>query len=392
MKKDKKPTILIIWLIVSSSIINISSFAQENRSFLLPPQLIKNPSTISNYSAESRKFSGIPSLAVSSNGRFWATWYAGTGPGEDQNNYVIVSTSEDKGQSWQEVLVVDPDGNGPVRAFDPELWIDPEGKLWLSWAQSIDNKETSHDNGINTGVWSITSSNADKANPEWSEPRRLTDGIMMCKPTVLSGGEWVLPASTWKIKNGARAVLSTDQGKSWHLQGAVNVPEEVWNCDEHMIIEKKDGSLWMLVRTIYGIGESFSYDLGKTWSPLIPSKIESPTARFFIRRLQSGNLLLVKHGPIEMRTGRSHLMAFISKDDGLSWSRGLLLDERAGISYPDGQQTLDGDIYIIYDYNRTKDQLILMTNFKEEDILSNSDTKLIKVHQHRLVVSKGGPK
>ena len=54
-------------------------------------------------------------------------------------------------------------------------------------------------------------------------------------------------------------------------------------------------------------------DGGTTWGPVTPSKIQHPIARFFISRLHSGNILLVKHGPIDMRTGSSHLMAFPGK-------------------------------------------------------------------------------
>jgi predicted neuraminidase len=158
-----------------------------------------------------------------------------------------------------------------------------------------------------------------------------------------------------------------------------------------MVVEKNDGTLWMLVRTKYGIGESTSKDKGKSWSELIPSKIKHPSARFFIRRLLSGDLLLVKHGPIDIETERSHLMAFISKDDGKTWSRGLLLDQRKGVSYPDGQQAKDGTIYIVYDYNRRTDQNILLTSFTEEDILAKDyDKRIIKVYKNRKVVSKGG--
>ncbi|NLN31091.1 MAG: exo-alpha-sialidase, partial [Bacteroidales bacterium] len=160
--------------------------------------------------------------------------------------------------------------------------------------------------------------------------------------------------------------------------------------DEHMIVEKKNGSLWMLVRTRYGIGESISNDWGNSWTPLIPSRIQHPPARFFITRLNSGNLLLVKHGPVDMKTGRSHLMAFISEDDGFSWSGGLLIDERSGVSYPDGQQTADGKIWITYDYSRTKDQNILMTTFTEDDILSGSSRKILEVFQSRRTISRGG--
>jgi hypothetical protein len=137
-----------------------------------------------------------------------------------------------------------------------------------------------------------------------------------------------------------------------------------------MLIERSDGKLWLLARTKYGIGESVSSDGGKTWPELSPSKIAHPSARFFIRRLQSGNLLLVKHGPLDKRIGRSHLTAYISKDDGETWSGGLLLDERKTVSYPDGQQAADGTIRIIYDFDRTGDRHILMATFREEDIVA----------------------
>jgi len=303
---------------------------------------------------------------------------------------VVIATSSDQGKTWEEVLAIDPDGSGPVRAFDPQTWIDPSGKLWFFWAQSIDNEEATHFDGHNAGVWALVTGDADVANPEWPEPRRLCDGIMMCKPTVLSSGEWLLPAAIWRTKNGARLIVSEDQGRHWKVRGAVDVPEDVWSADEHMVIERKDRSLWMLVRTRYGIGESTSDDRGQTWSPLVPSVIEHPTARFFIRRLSSGNLLLVKHGPLDIRTGRSHLMAFISKDDGYSWSGGLLLDERRGVSYPDGQQALDSTVYIIYDFSRTKDQHILMTSFREDDLFPCDAGKMIRVFNNRRMVSDGG--
>jgi predicted neuraminidase len=304
-------------------------------------------------------------LAISPERRLWATWYAGKTPKEDANNYVVVAMSDDNGKSWNESRYVDPDGEGPVRAFDPQIWIDPKGRLWSFWAQAI-----GHDATVG-GVWAMVCENPDAADPRWSKPERLTDGVMMGKPLVLSTGEWVLPASTWrKTDRSARMVVSRNGGKSWRVRGACHIPKEVRNFDEHMIIERKDGSLWMLVRTTYGIGESISEDHGATWSPLEPSEIAHPAARFFIRRLDSGNLLLVKHGPMEERTGRSHLTAYLSEDDGESWRGGLLLDERNGVSYPDGQQDRDGRIYIIYDYSRTGAMAILMANFLEDDILS----------------------
>lgn len=383
MKISKFSISIILFLCV---FLSQKLFAQNNDLFLNPPKVIVLPEKGDVHSVAKRKFTGIPSLAVSSSGQMWVVWYAGITADEDNNNYVVVATSSDSGRNWKETLIIDPDGYGEVRAFDPEVWIDPDGKLWIFWAQTIGH------NGTIAGVWSLTTEKPDVENPKWSKPKRLTDGIMMCKPIVLSTGEWVLPTSTWRsTDHSAKVIVSKDKGKTWQEQGAVDVPEKDRAFDEQMIIERKDGSLWMLIRTKYGIGESVSKDRGKTWSQLIPSEIKHPSARLFIRRLKSGNLLLVKHGPIDMKIGRSHLMAFISEDDGHTWSHGLLLDQRKGVSYPDGQQVEDGTIYIIYDYNRKTNQNIFIVSFTEENILANDyDKRIIEVFQKRKTISKGG--
>src|SRR6185312_16329866 len=112
-----------------------------------------------------------------------------------------------------------------------------------------------------------------------------------------------------------------------------------------------------------------------SWSAAKRASIPHIASRFFIRRLRSGRLLLVKHNP-QMDTAwlagesvpavwqqRSRLTAYLSDDDGRSWKGGLLLDERVAVSYPDGDQAPDGRIFLIYDYNRTTDKEILLARF-----------------------------
>jgi len=363
-------------LIAALLIAPVLAFADEKPA-LLPPKHIGPP--LPKHAVTNRVFTGIPSMAVAQKGRMWATWYAGATGAEDLNNYVVLATSSDGGATWTEVLTIDPDGSSPVRSFDPELWVSPDGRLFVFWAQmetfSTDFPRLDyvgkgrHDTEL--GVWCMETGEPDVAQPKWSTPRRMADGVMMCKPLTLTSGEWVLPISTWRWHdNSAQMIVSTDAGKTWALRGACHVPVAHRIFDEHMFIERKDGSLWLLVRTKYGIGESVSMDRGKTWAELKPSSIVHPTARFFIRRLASGNLLLVKHGQLDTRTGRSHLTAFISTDDGHTWGGGLMLDEHLGVSYPDGQQTPDGLIHIIYDYNRTIHWNILMATFREEDAVA----------------------
>jgi hypothetical protein len=376
----RPPTVCGLLVIAAWGCAACAAETPSERPFLQPPAYIGPAKPLQ--AVTNRGFTGIPSLAVAPGGRLWATWYAGRTPAEDQNNYVVLATSGDDGRTWQEVLVVDPDEAGPVRAYDPELWVTPEGNLLLFWAQAI-----GHD-GVIAGVWTLTITNPDDATPRWTGPTRIADGIMMCKPTVLSTGEWALPASTWRTTDSsARMVVSTDRGQTWAFRGGCHLPVKDREFDEHMFVERKDGSLWLLARTRYGIGESTSTDGGRTWPELKPSTILHPSARFFIRRLSSGNLLLVKHGPIDEKTDRCRLTAFISKDDGRTWAGGLLLDERTGVSYPDGQEGPDGLIRIIYDYSRTGDQTILMAAFREEDAaVGTAVSGTVKLRQ---LVSRG---
>lgn len=313
------------------------------------------------YGDDRRMHQGIASIERASNGRLWLAWYGG-GLGEDQHNFVMLASSGDDGRSWSPLkMVIDPDGSGPVRAFDPCLWHDPQGRLWFFWSQK--DASSMHN-------FAIVTEDATVADPVWSAPRRISPGVMLNKPTVLGSGEWLMPTCIWRDERSSRILSSLDQGKTITQTGTTTIPRyEDRNGDENMIIERKDGSLWMLVRTGYGLGESFSKDRGKTWTNVAPSAIQHAESRFFIRRLASGRLLMVRHAG----TLRSHLTAYLSEDDGLTWGKGLLMDERGGVSYPDAIEGPPGEIRLVYDYNRkTVEKHILMTVFHEDDILRGS--------------------
>jgi hypothetical protein len=367
------------------------------------PYLNWNPGQ--EYDDTVRMFQGIPSIARAPGGRLWATWYGG-GTGESQDNYVLLASSGDDGKTWSKpILIVDP----PFRASEPAVWTDPSGKLWFMFnlypirssvedrnamnAQYEDlgayNRFIGKYNFVGTQLWVMTTENPDEENPTWSEPRLLAmETHNMNKPTVLADGTWVWPASSVVSVRGLMPMplFSKDAGKTFFYRGAVPVPRELANAHEYQIIERRDGSLWLLNRVLGGIGESFSYDGGETWTTMELSSIVHTVSRFYITRLQSGNLLLVKHGPIDEDVRRSQLMAFLSEDDGESWSGGLMIDERGGISYPDGEQGADGLIRIIYDYNRHHDKEILMAIFSEKDVAAGEPVS--GQSAFRLIVNK----
>ena len=304
------------------------------------------------------KRQGVAGIERTTEGRLWVVYGRDV---ESTRNFQIVRSSDDAGRSWSDVRLMILPREG-IRAMSASVWIDPQGRLWLFWGQSAGQADGRF------GVWAIVCDEPDAANPKWSAPRRIGDGILMNKPTVLKNGDWLLTSSVWKAENSIKVYASYDQGKTFTLRGTANIADpDRRGPDEPMIVERRDGTLWMMVR-MQGMAETTSSDGGKTWTPVERIAIQHCTSRFFLRRLQSGALLLVKHGPLDIRSGREKLMAFISDDDGKSWQGGLMIDERDDVTYPDGVQAEDGTIYLTYDHQRTPLGEVLMATFHEEDV------------------------
>lgn len=304
--------------------------------------LITNKNISQEYSTDKRLWQGIPSIEVTKGGRIFLTYYSG-GTKEEVGNYCILSKSDD-GESFEDIAITYKES---FRCYDPCLWIDPLDRLWFTWAMDPDR-----------AVWATVCDNPDAKELVWSEPKSIGREVMMNKPTVLTTGEWIFPIAVWNVSGPivqqsdekeklAFAYKSVDNGKSFERLGGCDMPKR--SFDEHMILELEDGRLAMYVRTTYGIGVSYSYDRGKTWTKGEDSGLRGPCSRFFIRRLRSGRVLLINH---YNNVGRSHLTAMLSEDDGKTWPYKLLLDERANVSYPDATEAEDGYIHITYDRER----------------------------------------
>ena len=352
---------------------------------LQPPRILTAPGP--EHAKSERGAQGVPSIERTAGGRLWAAWYTGpeTRRVESPFSYVTLAASVDDGASWTELkMVIEP--RRFVRSMDPCLWVDPRGRLWLFWAQTAGLRDG------RWGVWAMRADDPEAESPTWTEPRRIANGLMLNKPTVLANGDWLLPVGLWRDsepslalddhdlppdaeqmlthdlgeERGSNVFRSRDQGETFEFLGQARAPNT--RVDEHMLVERRDGSLWMMIRTTEGLAESVSTDGGRTWSAgsMYLAGANVANKRFFLRRLRSGALLWVRNnGP----TGaRSHLTAFVSDDDGASWSEGLLLDAREGVSYPDGVQAADGRIYIIHDYDRAGEGVIQMAVFREEDV------------------------
>lgn len=351
------------------------------------------------------------SCSIESTGgdRLWLAWFGG---GDGPSAFLMLSYSDDRGDSWSDpVTVVDPEDGQLLkrRCLVAVLWRDPTGRLWLFFDAGMDQFD-----GRN-GVWATVCADAGARTPTWSVPQRIWHGAALQKPTALSNGEWILPISLWQrhdILNpglahlfadldplrGAHVLASTDSGQTWTRRGHVTFDHPTF--DEHMIVERADGDLWMLARSNAGPQESFSGDGGRTWTPPRRALIQTVSARHHLRRLPSGRVLLVKNGAQLQRAPRTRtdLTAFLSDDDGRRWTSGLILDRRSPVTYPDAAVLGDGTIVVAYDYDRDNTGDILIARFTEDDIRAgefaspDSYTGRVAKRARRSPAYSGGPR
>lgn len=342
------------------------------------------------YAHANRRQEGVPSVAVDpKTGRLWVTWYGGVSNSEDSNNYVVLATSADKGRTWKEVLAYDPDGRGPWRAFDCEIWVSPDGKLRWFWTErkvklrgTLDGKDTPEKLAVYAGhsdaeaiktdrLMMLTLAADREPTAPFGVPQEIGPGVMMCKPIVAANGDWVLPVSRWYEEKSARLVISSDGGRTFSRpEHGASIPAQFRTFDEHSVVQMKDGAFRIWARAKGGCRTAATHDGGRTWTAIEPATFGFPSTRTTVRRLKSGAILLVKHGA-DIRSnggGRRCLTAFVSDDEARTWKGGLVLDPRKGGSYCDVDQSPDGTIHAVWDFDRTGRREILYARFTEEDV------------------------
>lgn len=346
---------------------------------LIPPVINTRP--LPGYDYDRLDYAMMLGIERTPGGRLWALWVAGE---DGPKAFMVAATSDDDGETWSKPrLVVNshiPDFPVSTSVIVGNFWTDPQGRLWFFFDQTINHYDGRQ------GLWASVCDNPDADDPAWTAPVRLWHGAVLNKPTVMANGEWWLPVEFPAIGalppmrgvhdaldplRGANVLVSADQGRSWSLRGRVRFAQPCW--DEHMFVELQDGRVWMVARVrdrANGVMQSFSSDGGRTWIEPDRPTFAHPGARFHLRRLASGRILLIKHGEtIDAHEGRSKITAWLSEDEGVTWVGGLMLDERKGISYPDAVESGDGTLYIAYDHQRSPLGEIYMARIREDDIL-----------------------
>ena len=338
--------------------------------------IVINTSPGEKFKLEKRLWQGCPTILRTPRGRLYAGWYSG-GTGEpDPKNYNLLIKSDDNGWSWSDpVAVVESDMTQNYIAIDIQLWLDPSDRMWMFITQRYLGGDRAIEDNDHLALWASVCDDPDADELVWSKPQYIANGFLRSQPLVLSNGDWVLCAYNW-CDEYYHYSRSKDQGRTWFSckAGKKQMPD----YDESMILERKDGTLLLFARDSRPlIVKSISSDLdGTSWSDGTYTNILNASSRFYLRRLNSGKVLLICNAACDYRR---NLVAKLSDDDGETWPWQLQLDDAEtpgrGISYPDAVESPDGRIFIIYDRGRTTNREILMAQITEEDIIKGVITR-----------------
>lgn len=205
----------------------------------------------------------------------------------------------------------------------------------------------------------------------------------------LDNGRILMPVAKHKFENGnflpgsIFMYASDDEARTWKLlsdkisinpvEGKRKSFDAVHNAKEPGVVQTENGNIWCYIRT--GLGrqyETFSEDMGVTWSVPLPSPFTAPDSPMCVKKLKSGRLFAVWN-PIPLcnrksdwidgawTAARTPLVFAISDGDGNFNSEMLKIEdeEKCGFCYCAIYETEKGDILLGYCAGGVKDKSCL---------------------------------
>jgi len=319
---------------------------------------------------------------------------------------VAARYSKDDGHSWSvaATLLKLPRGNGVWTG--PEALVDHSGEIQVFLLNDANTgvlhggeahrPKSTQMRKRHLDIWHTKSVHGRKG---WLPLKRIWEGYTGSLNSViqLRNGRIVLPFSyltyrTWRNRGkgfddftfmghfDSTVLYSNDQGNTWHLSPShleVPVPDIVsaYGAVEPIVLQLKDGRVWMLIRTQMGrFYESFSSD-GITWSAPRPTSIISSDSPAGLLRLKDGRILLLwndcQRYPYAYG-GRQVLQGAVSADEGKTWRgyREIVRDPLRnqpppvsgdfGTAYPFPTLTQDGKVLLHTGQGKGRNFLVLL--------------------------------
>jgi predicted neuraminidase len=282
-------------------------------------------------------------IAETKNGLL-AAWFGGT---RERHPDVGIKTARYDGKNWSPPVEVangvQDDGKTRYPCWNPVLFQPSKGPLLLFFKV-----------GPSPDAWWGMLMKSTDQGQTWSKPARLPEGFVgpvRNKPIELPGGTLLCGSSTedagWRV----HIERGFDLGERWEKTVPLNSTNEFGAIQPTILVHSLD-DIQILCRTKQNvIVESWSKDLGKTWSPMTPTALPNPNSAIDAVRLRDGRFLLVYN---HSASNRGILNVAVSSD-GKQWKSALVLENQPGeFSYPAVIQASDGLVHLTYTWKRQR--------------------------------------
>ena len=333
-------------------------------------------------------------VAETNDGTIVAAWFGGT---KERNPDVCIWFSRFINGRWTPSQNV---ANGIVNdtlryaCWNPVLYQVPGGELQLYYKV-----------GPNVAGWVGKVVTSNDGGLTWSQPRELPKdflGPVKNKPVLLKNGTLLSPSSMegeggWRV----HFEMSKDFGKTLTRTPAIN-DGRTFRAIQPTILVHKNGNLQILCRTqSRALGESWSTDNGKTWSPMTKSILPNNNSGVDAVSMSDGRHLLVynhllPHDSLPGGKGARTPLNVAVSDDGKTWYAAAVLEDSPipQYSYPSVIQSSDGLVHIVYTWRRKgvkhividPQQLILsgMENAQWPPVKETEKVQIVNTHRYKV--------
>ncbi len=278
------------------------------------------------------------------NGDLLCLWYGGSYESADDQSLFLSRRKPDE-RNWQKPQVL-LRGPNPLPG-NAVIFVDGHERVWIIWCRMESVRPIGRGQGWDNCrlMYRLSTDNG----TTWSKDEEFLGSELRAvprnPPIRRSDGALVLPMEA--IVNGVKGsvfLIGPDGGASWRQGGFTP------GGSQPGVIQRKDGSLFSLMRKAPRLTQIESRDGGESWTDAVDSTLRNPDAGISLKKLANGHLILVFN---DSDMHRTPLSVVRSTDEGRTWETPLHLESNPGeYSYPCVIQTRDGKIHVSYTYRR----------------------------------------
>lgn len=293
--------------------------------------------------------------------------------------------SYDEGKTWKEYSIFQDSARFDIR-IERVLLRTSSGAIILAFANDKEKANWNWDNdiadspGATIPTYAVRSLDGGKT---WQDLQKLHDEWTGANRDITETreGNIIFTSMMMRHNPGHHTVVtytSKNNGLNWIRSNVIDLGGVGHHSGvtEATIEQLKDGRIWMLMRTNWGVfWEAFSDNQGLLWKKFKPTKIDASSAPGLLTRLSSGRLLLVWNKALpEGKTSypltggdgissevahsnhREEMSVMFSDNDGSTWTKPVVVarvtekSKTKSLAYPRVFEARPGEIWISTTY------------------------------------------